>query len=104
MPDHLSHLGHYYHCFRSRRDAGCDHRYIPEEALHRYGTPRPAFLALVGLVTAAASTMAAFAGLGALFPASIIAGLAFGAPGPWSFRSHGSHMVQASTLGQTSPA
>ena len=57
------------------------HRYIPEEALHRYGTPRPAFLALVGLVTAAASAMAAFAGLGALFPASIMAGLAFGAPG-----------------------
>ena len=56
----------------------CGLRYIPEEALHRFGTPRPAALALTGLMAACASAMAAFAGLGALFPASILAGLAFG--------------------------
>ncbi len=56
----------------------CGCRYIPEEALHRFGTPRPAALALTGLAAASASVMAAFAGLGALFPASSLAGLAFG--------------------------
>ena len=54
-------------------------RYVPEAALHKAGTPRPAFLVAVGGLTASASLLAAYAGLSALYAAAILAGLAFGA-------------------------
>ena len=47
--------------------------------LHERGTPRPLFLVGAGLATAAVAVLAAFADLGALYPVTILAGLAFGA-------------------------
>ena len=55
-------------------------RYIPERMLHERGTPRPLFLVGAGVATAAVAVLAAFADLGALYPVTILAGLAFGAP------------------------
>ena len=56
--------------------------------LHERGTPRPLFLVGAGVATAAVAVLAAFADLGALYPVTILAGLAFGAPSrvcnaPW---------------------
>ena len=48
--------------------------------LHERGVPRPLFLVGAGLATAAVTALAAFADLGALYPVTILAGLAFGAP------------------------
>ena len=48
--------------------------------LHERGTPRPLFLVGAGVATAAVAVLAAFADLGALYPVTILAGLAFGAP------------------------
>lgn len=46
--------------------------------LHERGTPRPLFLVGAGVATAAVAVLAAFADLGALYPVTILAGLAFG--------------------------
>lgn len=54
-------------------------RYIPEAALHAWGTPRPLFLLLLGVLSAGASTMAAYAHLNGLYATSAVSGLAFGA-------------------------
>ncbi|BDA46699.1 probable transporter MCH1 [Coccomyxa sp. Obi] len=56
--------------------------HVPERALHARGVPRPLFLIGVSLVTAAVAVLCAFASLGALYPAALLAGLAFG--GHWS--------------------
>jgi hypothetical protein len=47
--------------------------------LHERGTPRPIFLVGAGLATAAISAAAAYAGLGALYAVTVLAGAAFGA-------------------------
>ena len=57
-------------------------RYIPERLLHARGTPRCIFLILISALSALAVCFNAFASLPLLFPASIMAGLAFGAT--WS--------------------
>ncbi len=57
-------------------------RYIPERLLHACGTPRCIFLILISALSALAVCFNAFASLPLLFPASIMAGLAFGAT--WS--------------------
>lgn len=57
-------------------------RYIPERLLHARGTPRCIFLILISTLSALAVCFNAFASLPLLFPASIMAGLAFGAT--WS--------------------
>ena len=57
-------------------------RYIPERLLHARGTPRCIFLILISALSALAVCFNAFASLQLLFPASIMAGLAFGAT--WS--------------------
>lgn len=62
------------------RTAPC--RYIPERLLHARGTPRCIFLILISALSALAVCFNAFASLPLLFPASIMAGLAFGAT--WS--------------------
>ena len=54
-------------------------RYIPERLLHAYGTPRPIFMVLLGLLSATVMAFNAYATLGELLPASILAGFAFGA-------------------------
>ena len=54
-------------------------RYVPEAALHLYGTPRPLFMVLLGALSSAASVLAAYASLGGLYGASVISGIAFGA-------------------------
>lgn len=56
--------------------------YIPERLLHARGTPRCIFLILISALSALAVCFNAFASLPLLFPASIMAGLAFGAT--WS--------------------
>ncbi|DBA71965.1 TPA: hypothetical protein ACH3X2_010713 [Trebouxia sp. C0005] len=56
--------------------------YIPERLLHAHGTPRCVFLILISALSALAVCFNAFASLPLLFPASIMAGLAFGAT--WS--------------------
>ena len=58
------------------------HRYIPERLLHARGTPRCLFLIFISALSALAVCFNAFASLPLLFPASIMAGLAFGAT--WS--------------------
>ncbi len=57
-------------------------RHVPERALHARGLPRPLFLIGVSLLTAAVAVLCAFASLGALYLAALLAGLAFG--GHWS--------------------
>ena len=54
-------------------------RYIPERLLHARGTPRCIFLVIISALTAIVVCCNAFATLLLLFPASIMAGLAFGA-------------------------
>lgn len=54
-------------------------RYIPERLLHAQGTPRCIFLVFISGLTALVVCCNAFATLLLLFPASIMAGLAFGA-------------------------
>ncbi|DBA83628.1 hypothetical protein WJX77_000101 [Trebouxia sp. C0004] len=56
--------------------------YIPERMLHARGTPRCIFLILISALSAVAVCFNAFASLPLLFPASTMAGLAFGAT--WS--------------------
>ena len=57
----------------------CFFRYIPERLLHARGTPRCIFLVIISALTAVVVCCNAFASLLLLFPASIMAGLAFGA-------------------------
>ena len=54
-------------------------RYVPERLLHAYGTPRPIFMVLLGLLSATVMAFNAYATLEELLPASILAGFAFGA-------------------------
>lgn len=53
--------------------------YIPERLLHARGTPRCIFLVIISALTAVVVCCNAFTTLLLLFPASIMAGLAFGA-------------------------
>ena len=57
----------------------CTCRYVPERLLHAYGTPRPIFMILLGLLSATVMAFNAYATLEELLPASILAGFAFGA-------------------------
>lgn len=59
--------------------AECACRYVPERLLHVHGTPRPLFLVLVSATSMAVSAFNAFATLPMLYPAAVLAGLAFGA-------------------------
>ena len=54
-------------------------RYGPEALQHRVGVPRPLFLVLTSLLSAAVALACAFAPLPALVPAAAFAGIAFGA-------------------------
>lgn len=53
--------------------------YVPERLLHAQGTPRCIFMVLVSLASTCVVCFNAFASLPMLFPASILAGTAFGA-------------------------
>ena len=64
------------------RSCALTHRYIPERLLHARGTPRCLFLIFISALSALAVCFNAFASLPLLFPASIMAGVAFGAT--WS--------------------
>ena len=54
-------------------------RYVPERLLHAWATPRYLFLVLISVLSAFVAFFNAFASLPLLFPASILAGFAFGA-------------------------
>ena len=71
-----------FYCQKHQAGCLCDCRYIPERLLHARGTPRCIFLILMSALTALVVFFNAFASLALLFPASIMAGLAFG--GLWS--------------------
>ncbi|KAI8475459.1 MAG: Nodulin-like-domain-containing protein [Monoraphidium minutum] len=52
--------------------------YLPEAALHSRGTPRPLFLVAVAAGMSLASLAAAYSGLAALYPVTVVMGLLFG--------------------------
>ena len=64
-------------CFAQLLTLSC--RYGPEALQHRRGVPRPLFLVLTSLLSAAVALACAFAPLPALVPAAVFAGIAFGA-------------------------